>query len=668
MQSTFLPVPGSPDRRARICFAALAAATIAMAARAQIVQGPSSSRTPYLVAAAPNPGVVRGITAVVTTTDLVPLAGGAGTYEFGGIPDGLGAYDNGDGTVTVLCNHELGTTAGIVRAHGALGAYVSELVVDKATLTVMHGRDLIVNVVDGAGIVHNAASANGLALNRFCSADLPAASGLFHAASGLGTQERIFMHGEEGGANGYQFATVATGPNRGTTYVLPKFNLSTNGSGLVGVGAWENTLVCPHAQDTTLVIGNNDGGTGIMNNSVAVYIGTKTNTGNEVERAGLTNGSLYFVNVAGNTAEIVNTTTRATNITSGTPFTLSGTASTTFSRPEDGQWNPLNPAQFYFVTTDRLDTLTGTGLNQTIGATGTAQAGRSRLWRLTFTDVTHPLLGGTIDLLIDGSKSGHKVQMFDNMTVGADGRIYLQEDPGNTTYIGKVWAYDVATDTLVQIAKFDPARWGDLVVNGGTPGALAPWTNDKESSGVIDVSHLFPHAADERVLLLVVQDHSSNAAVATPSSVEGGQLLLVRVALDAQVGVLGSGCGPTIAASPSARPALGSNFAVDVGNVPTGGPVLMMVGLSSTAFSGQPLPLALDGLGMTGCSLYQDLAVEGAALCTRTTPTAATYGLPIPVTYAGVGFSVWMQAWTESPAANPAGIVVTPALHLVVGF
>jgi len=38
MQSTFLPVPGSPDRRARICFAALAAATIAMAARAQIVE------------------------------------------------------------------------------------------------------------------------------------------------------------------------------------------------------------------------------------------------------------------------------------------------------------------------------------------------------------------------------------------------------------------------------------------------------------------------------------------------------------------------------------------------------------------------------------------------------------------------------------------------------
>ncbi len=74
-----------------------------------------------------------------------------------------------------------------------------------------------------------------------------------------------------------------------------------------------------------------------------------------MDKAGLTNGTLKFVNVTGNPVEIVDTTTRATNITSGTRFTLSGTASTTFSRPEDGAWNPLNPNEFYFVTTDQLD-------------------------------------------------------------------------------------------------------------------------------------------------------------------------------------------------------------------------------------------------------------------------------------------------------------------------
>ena len=30
-----------------------------------------------------------------------------------GIPDGLGAFDNGDGTFTVLMNHELGNTQGV---------------------------------------------------------------------------------------------------------------------------------------------------------------------------------------------------------------------------------------------------------------------------------------------------------------------------------------------------------------------------------------------------------------------------------------------------------------------------------------------------------------------------------------------------------------------------
>ena len=147
------------------------------------------------------------------------------------------------------------------------------------------------------------------------------------------------MHGEEGGARGAQLATVATGADKGNAYVLGRFNLSTNGSGQTGVGAWENALANPIAQDRTIVIGNSDGGTGIVNNALAVYVGTKTNAGTEVDKAGLTNGSLKFVSVDGNAAEIVNPTTRATNIANGTHFSLSSSASTQFSRPEDGAWS-----------------------------------------------------------------------------------------------------------------------------------------------------------------------------------------------------------------------------------------------------------------------------------------------------------------------------------------
>ena len=60
-----------------------------------------------------------------------------------GIPDGMGAFDNGDGTFTVLTNHELGNTQGIVRDHGSRGAFVSRWIIDKATLAVLEGDDQI---------------------------------------------------------------------------------------------------------------------------------------------------------------------------------------------------------------------------------------------------------------------------------------------------------------------------------------------------------------------------------------------------------------------------------------------------------------------------------------------------------------------------------------------
>src|SRR5262245_65161967 len=54
--------------------------------------------------------------------DVVPKIGG-GSYRMAGIPDGMGAVDNGDGTFTLLVNHELASTVGVVRDHGGTGAF-----------------------------------------------------------------------------------------------------------------------------------------------------------------------------------------------------------------------------------------------------------------------------------------------------------------------------------------------------------------------------------------------------------------------------------------------------------------------------------------------------------------------------------------------------------------
>ena len=97
--------------------------------------GPSTSTSPYLLPVAD--GVKS--TSILTTGDAVEGSG----YRMAGIPDGLGVFDNLDGTMTVLMNHELGGTVGVTRAHGAKGAFISKWVIRKSDLKVLSGSDLI---------------------------------------------------------------------------------------------------------------------------------------------------------------------------------------------------------------------------------------------------------------------------------------------------------------------------------------------------------------------------------------------------------------------------------------------------------------------------------------------------------------------------------------------
>jgi hypothetical protein len=98
-----------------------------------------------------------------------------------GIPDGLGAFDNGDGTFTVLMNHELPSNRGVVRAHGAAGAFVSKWTIRKSDLTVLSGSDLIttLNLWNGTDWAPSEA-----AINRLCSADLAPISTFYNRGDG----------------------------------------------------------------------------------------------------------------------------------------------------------------------------------------------------------------------------------------------------------------------------------------------------------------------------------------------------------------------------------------------------------------------------------------------------------------------------------------------------
>lgn len=431
---------------------------------------------PYVVPSAPG----------VLVRDFLTVGDSVGGYKMAGIPDGQGAFDNGDGTFSLLVNHELGATVGVPRAHGPKGSFISKWTVRKSDLTVLAGEDLIkkLNMWDPA--TNSYALSTTFAIGRMCSADLPDLSAFYDAASGLGYNGRIFMNGEETGAEGKAFAHVLDG----NSYELP----------YLGKFSWENAVASPASGVKTVVVGTDDSGGG----QIYVYVGDKTNAGLSVDKAGLTNGKLYGLKAVGFVAEDA-----ATGIPSGTPVELveiPGIAGKTgvqletesntllvtkFARPEDGVFDPKNPNDFYFVTTASFTTST-------------------RLWRVRFNDIKNPLAGAKIDLLVDGAVEGGK--MFDNITMDKFGHVYLQEDIGGQDPLSKLWRYDVATDKLTEIAKHNPVLF--------TPGAPLFLTRDEESSGIIDASDIL----GQGWFLGNVQAHYAHP---DPALVEGGQLFAI---------------------------------------------------------------------------------------------------------------------------------------------
>ena len=418
---------------------------------------------------------------------------GVTPYRMVGIPDGLGALDNGDGTFTLLSNHELSTGGtpvaplGITRAHGSAGAFVSKWQVRKSDLTVLHGEDLIqtVQLFNKTTLTY---APGTVAFSRFCSADLAEQSAWYDAASSTGYQGRLFLNGEESGVEGRALAHELTG----TSWELPR----------LGRQAWENLVASPKSGLKTVVMSQDD--SSLTSSQVYAYVGTKTNTGSAIAKAGLSNGQLYGIKVTGLTAE-TNTTTLAPNthfdlalLSGGNVEALTGaqlesaaTAAgvTTFRRPEDGAWDPSNPNDYYFVTTSDVMT-------------------NSRLWRLRYNDVKNPETGGVIQMLLDGTE-GHR--MLDNITIDARGHLIALEDVGNDPRLGRVWRYTIATDSFVEIAAFNPAFFAT--------GGASFLTQDEETSGVIDASALLGNGW----YLLDVQAHYA----ADAELVEGGQYVAI---------------------------------------------------------------------------------------------------------------------------------------------
>ncbi|MCB1122257.1 MAG: hypothetical protein KJT03_11955, partial [Verrucomicrobiae bacterium] len=472
-----------------------------------MISAPSTASIPMLV---PTNNFTKTV-ALLTTGDVVSYPNNQeGAYRMAGTPDGLGAYDNGDGTFTVLMNHELGASAGIERAHGSIGAFISEWIITKpgheaGDWMVLSGSDLITDTLTWNTALQKWDN-DSVALNRFCSADLAPQSAFYF--DGFGTEERIFLGGEEsdaafGDPYGKAWATLATGSLKGYSYELPR----------LGRMSFENVVASPYPQMKTIVAGLDDSASNSNDTlgEVYFYIGEKNGAaGPPIAKAGLNNGNLYALAVDGLPIEKIRT-----GLGKGkgavAPFRLANLGDvsdddgtglydmtvannslgvTKFLRPEDGHWNPLNPNEFYFVTTGRF-------------------GGPGRLWKVIFTDIQNPEIGGLLELVLDGTEG---MVSPDNIVVDYQGNVFIQEDPGGSARLAKIWRYRPGTNKVEIVAEHNPLYFdpsGDLFE-----------TQNEESSGIIDLVDIIGpgwYLAD-------VQNH-------TPSEdlelVEGGQLLAI---------------------------------------------------------------------------------------------------------------------------------------------
>ena len=393
-------------------------------------------------------------------------------YAMVGVPDGLGAYANTDGSVTLLMNHELSPDKGAVRAHGQKGAFVSRWVIEVESLKVQSGADLV-HATLPIGVVKP--------FNRLCSADLPPSSAFYNTATSKGYAGQLFLNGEEDKAGGRAFAHAMNG----ISYELADF----------GHIAWENLLANPASSDNTLVIGLDD----IQNGLLLVYQGNKSKVGNVIQQAGLVGGQLYAVKVSGERFSLVALPNMANLDGKTLRVEAQKRGATGFARPEDGAWDALNSHVFWFNTTDKI-------------------GGDSRLSQLVFDDINHPQAGGSITTKIHASEIG--AEMFDNLTVDGDGRVLLEEDPGEHERLSAIWLFEPKTNKTTKLFEANPKLF--------KTGAIDFMTTDEEHSGMIEVTALLSKASwfdsKRRYYLGTTQAHLRHA---DEKLVEHGQLWLI---------------------------------------------------------------------------------------------------------------------------------------------
>jgi Bacterial protein of unknown function (DUF839) len=542
-------------------------------AEALVAQGPLLNRagsvtTPMLIEAAGGPDLsFRPLLTIGESTK--------NNYIPTGILDGLGAFDNRNGTFTVLASHELSSSngygyhlPGMNAGEELTGARISRFTVTKDIdndpsngfqSQVTRGALAYREIIDAAGqVVTQASQLNG-GLNRFC-------SGSFVQRASFGAKRGfvndLYLTGEES--------------SEGLMYALDVHASRLHAVPALGRAGWENaTLVDTGSRNTVAVFLADDSTAAPL-----LWVGQKDpSSSNFLRRNGLdtTSGSLYTwtptlgsIGTAAGDASLADSAdllacSLGTDLTGRWVLVGSGTqvaswneatlkaqvkapggnaalAGLQLSRLEDIHTNPQDGQQLVLATTgnadfsgaDRYGNLMVFDFSNTFTPAGTITTGESSL-----------------RLVYDGDRLGglarqEGIRNPDNLTWSADGNLYVQEDRSVSggTADGQFGAIEASIwklnpfDPILNAAGVAAQRWAVIDPTNGVPQQLGQTNANPsstpanvgnwESSGIIDVSSIYGLAAGS-MMLADVQAHSLRDGNIGGAShlVEGGQLLLI---------------------------------------------------------------------------------------------------------------------------------------------
>ena len=463
-----------------------------------------------------------------------------------GIPDGMGAYDNGRGGISLLSVHEVSTTAPLAlkgkSTTAPWGTSITKFTVSKSTKAVTRVENFMQKInfynyttakyqetPSGAAPAGAAAGTFDWGISRFCSATYAPAGTFIH--NGVGYDGGLFLSGEESSDDSRAFAF----DEEGTGYQLPR----------MGMMAFENIIPSIKPGANTVAMANEDGAA--TDSQLYVYVGKKQSTGSAIDKAGLTNGDLHVMNIPTIKSDNLFRTTVGKNkkmpvefvkvdwnTTSSAFAKESREKGTTMARVEDGHWDPSNPNVYYFLTTESNKDPIATAPNP---ATPTVTRDGGALWRLTFKDAQNPAAGAELEMLLNGGESLYLAKP-DNLTVTENGKyLLLQEDPGNNAALARIIAYRVSDGKIAVVAQFDANKF----MKGGSEFM----TEDEESSGIIDVTKLLAKPGDTNSYFMFnAQVHTTGAVPARPdlpartaakkdavnaATVEGGQYYVMTI-------------------------------------------------------------------------------------------------------------------------------------------